>query len=97
MTTMHAMQITTWTRATGSTYGSLAADVSGMLGEHAADHDTEAIEREYRAAIAAALPDGAFLAGDGFFAPVGSEATAEAAAAAVESVDLWAIVERHAK
>jgi hypothetical protein len=56
--------------------------------------DIDAIVRDYRAAINQALPAGVSLAGDEFIGPwpcVDVDITA-----CVESVDLWAIVERHA-
>ena len=50
-----------------------------------------------RQAIDEALPEGIFLAGDEFYGPTDSTVTAEDIAAAVDSVDVWPIVERHAK
>ena len=98
LTEMATMQITTWTRATGSTYGSLSRDLeASVLGEHAEEFDIEAIERDWREAIDEALPEGIFLAGDEFYGPTDSTVTAEDIAAAVDSVDVWPIVERHAK
>ena len=66
LTEMATMQITTWTRATGSTYGSLSRDLeASVLGEQAEEFDIEAIERDWREAIDEALPEGIFLAGGG--------------------------------
>ena len=68
--------------------------------------DTEAIVREYRDAINAALPDSVALCGDEFIGPAypasdewDGYATDEDGRldikAIVDGIDLWAIIERH--
>jgi hypothetical protein len=64
------------------------------LGDDVDDFDLVAIEREYREAIDAALPEGIGLHGEEFIGP--SPPLDVDIAACVASVDLWPIIERHA-
>lgn len=88
----------TWVTVTNSPYLTLRQDVEAFTGEYGGDYDVDAIERDYRAAINAALPGGVTLAGEEFYGPVPVDnAATDAIAPAIDEVDFWAIVQRHDK
>jgi hypothetical protein len=87
----------TWLNLTDTSLN-VRQSVEESLGEFGDEYDVNAIERDYRAAIDAALPEGVTLAGDEFYGPHPINAAAFAGIeVAVDGVDFWAIVERHAR
>jgi hypothetical protein len=58
----------TWANVFGSL--SLREDVNAYAGDFAADYDLDAIEADYRAAVAALLPGSMWLVGEEFIADV---------------------------
>ena len=77
---------------------SLEDTVSESLGDFVEDYDFDALVREYRDAISAALPGGVVLAGETFYGPYPrAERYWDAITDAVHGVDFWAIAARHEK
>lgn len=71
-------------------------DVCQYLGAVEDDYDVDAIVREYREAVDAALPRGVELYGDEFTGPYDARKELRPLIRpAVESIDLGAIVSRH--
>lgn len=68
--------------------------VAEALGDFVADYDVPAIVAEMRDGIQAALPDGVTLAGDQLYGPYEPRVDVDVVAV-LESVDFWAIAERH--
>jgi hypothetical protein len=70
--------------------------VSSAITQDVEDFDLDAIAADWRASVNAALPEGVSLNGDGFFGPWPmADGAAETIALAIESVDLWSIVEHN--
>jgi len=55
--------------------GTLHEEITHQLGEHAGEHDIDAIERDYRDAIGAVLPRGVWLSGDTLYSDVTTTST----------------------
>ena len=98
---------TTWHRAIGGSSLTLYGYVDGAL-DGWPGIDVEAVVDEFRDAINAALPDSVSLCGDTFYGPAGHEVVdfetdgypvdedgALDFKTIVESVDFWAIVQKH--
>jgi hypothetical protein len=87
-------------------FGSPATDVRDFieltLDEHTDDYtveyDVDAIEKDYRAAVNDALPDGVALVGDEFYGPDDDpdpELLNYEFPNLIGKIDLWAIAQRH--
>jgi len=79
----------------------LHEEITHQLGEHAGEHDIDAIEADYRDAIAAVLPSGVWLSGDvvyGCTEDTGDDLDllADLRDAVCDGVDFWVVVNRHA-
>lgn len=89
---------------TATSYGSWQVDncltvedwVAVAVGEFADDYDIDAIVSDLRGAINGALPDGVSLNGNEFYGPYYNQPDYDLDEI-LESIDFWAIVERHDK
>jgi hypothetical protein len=97
----------TWINYMGGSIATLEDTVNSVIGAFGKDFDADAISREYREAINAALPDGVTLNGNDFYGPADRPTTwgdylvdedgALDIEAIVQGIDLIAIVEKHDK
>lgn len=81
--------------------GTLNEEITHQLGEYAGEHDIDAIESEYRDAIADVLPWGVRLCGETVYSDRAIEVSRDDLADLRESVcdgiDFWAIAEKHVR
>jgi hypothetical protein len=91
----------TWQQHADSSHSSLRGEVEAALGEHVGTFDVDAIERDYRAAIAERLPPDVTLSGDEFSGPYPEPDSAaddiHDALLALHGEPFWEIVQRHAR
>lgn len=77
----------------------VTAGIVNALGDYGNEYDIDAIEAEYREAIDAVLPERVVLVGDEFIGPAyADDKTWDGdldITALIESVDFWAIAEKH--
>lgn len=83
----------TWADHGAGAESLIEESVGVALGESAADFDVDGLVRAYSDAINAALPDGIVLAGSNFYGPY--PRLDVDIAAAIDSVDFWALAERY--
>ncbi len=78
--------------------GTLNEEIAHQLGEYANEHDIDAIEQDYRDAIAAALPEGVSLHGETLYSDRDDDVELDDLRDSVcDGIDFWAITEKHAR
>ena len=79
--------------------GTLHEEITHQLGEHAGEHDIDAIERDYRGAIGAVLPRGVWLSGDTLYSDRDDDLDLTDIRDTLDTIpaseDFWSIAEKH--
>ena len=77
----------------------LHEEITHDLGEYAGEHDIDAIEADYRDAIAAVLPRGVWLSGENLYSDRDDDLELGFIRNTLESIpeseDFWSIAEKH--
>lgn len=81
--------------------GALNEEITHQLGEYASEHDIDAIEQDYRDAIAEVLPEGVSLCGETVYSDRAIEVSRDdlndLRDSVCDGIDFWAITERHVR
>ncbi len=79
--------------------GTLHEEITHQLGEHAGEHNIDAIEADYRYSIGIVLPNGVWLSGDTLYSDRDDDLELGFISNTLESIpaseDFWSIVEKH--